>query len=293
MPTAPAASLTSRRTASATAAPPATRSNAAAWPAATRARSCSVVASCPRGDAHRHPRVRPLGEEAQRRREVVDLPVADPDPERDAVRKLREPADVAHDERLAERERPDRRPARLAHRRRAEADVDVAGGHQRPEPTLVDEPLAHDPVAAEPEALEPAVEVEARRRRADEQEPRIGMVDADAGERLEELRHALRLVDVPERPEERPARDVRGGDVRHRPRRVRHPGDRAVEPGATRVLLDVARVDDRAPWRARAPRPSAGSPPAAPPRAAAAACRGRRGRAGGRRRRDSRSIASR
>src|SRR6478735_7606696 len=64
---------------------------------------------------HRRTRVRPLGEELQRRREVWHLVVADGNPERDAVRQLAEPADVGDDERLAEGERPDRRAGRLAH----------------------------------------------------------------------------------------------------------------------------------------------------------------------------------
>ena len=77
--------------------------------------------------------------------------------------------------------------------------MDVAGPHQRPEPPLVDVALADQPVAVEAEPLEPPVEVEPRRRRSDEQEPRPGCSPRRRRERLEELRHALARVDVPER----------------------------------------------------------------------------------------------
>ena len=67
--------------------------------------------------------------------------------QRDLVRQLGEPADAGDDERLAERERADRGAGGLAHRRRAQVDADVARGHQRPEPRLVDTALADDAVA--------------------------------------------------------------------------------------------------------------------------------------------------
>ena len=76
--------------------------------------------------AHRRPDVRARREQLERRHERVDLVVVDRHLQRHVVRKLREPADVADDERLAERERADRRAGRLAHRRRAEVDVHVA-----------------------------------------------------------------------------------------------------------------------------------------------------------------------
>jgi hypothetical protein len=47
--------------------------------------------------------------------------------------------------------------------------VDVAGGHQAPQPRLVDVPLADDALAVEAEALQAPVEVEPGRRRSDEQ----------------------------------------------------------------------------------------------------------------------------
>src|SRR2546426_866671 len=73
--------------------------------------------------------------------------------EGDLVGQLAEPADVADDERLAERERADHRAGGLAHRRRAKAHVHVAGGHQRPEPRLVHVFLTDHALAFEP-ALE-------------------------------------------------------------------------------------------------------------------------------------------
>ena len=69
--------------------------------------------------------------------------------------------------------------------------MDVAGGHQRPQPPLVHVALADEAVACEAEPLEPPVEVEAGRGGADEQEPGTGALAAQAGERLEELRDAL------------------------------------------------------------------------------------------------------
>src|SRR5829696_738825 len=68
--------------------------------------------------------------------DVVFRPRRDPD--RDGVRELGEPADVADRERLAERQRPDDHPGGLAHRRRAETDYDVAGGEVAPERRLVE-----------------------------------------------------------------------------------------------------------------------------------------------------------
>ena len=181
-----------------------------------------------RGGAHRGACVGALGEEPERRCEVGDLVRADAHLQRDSFGQLREPPHVRHDQRLPERERADRGPARLAHRRRAKADVDVARRHERPQPALVDEPLADDPVSLQPEPLEPPVEVEPGRGGADEQEPGARVLRPYPGERLEQLRHALGVVDVPERadravpragrPARRPARARRGAG-RERSRR--------------------------------------------------------------------------
>ena len=70
-----------------------------------------------------------LEDRGQRRHlELVDRHLG-----RDRVGKLREPARVADDERLAERERPDRHARGLAHGRPAQADAHVAVGEQLPE----------------------------------------------------------------------------------------------------------------------------------------------------------------
>ena len=117
-----------------------------------------------------------LGEPLERPRDRRHLLVAaDRHLQRDVVGQLREPADVADDERLAERERADRAARRLPHRRRAQLHDRVARRHERPEPLLLDVRLAHDARVVEAEALEAAVEVEAGRLGADEQQPRARM----------------------------------------------------------------------------------------------------------------------
>ena len=84
------------------------------------------------------------------------------------VRQLAEPADVGDDERLAERERADRRARGLTHRRVAQVHEHVTGGHQRPHSILghVVQPL-HAVDEAEP--LEPPLHVEALSGRTREQ----------------------------------------------------------------------------------------------------------------------------
>jgi hypothetical protein len=156
-----------------------------------------------RGGAHprRGGRVGQLLERADDRGNLCVA--ADRHLERDVVRELREPADVAHDERLAEGERADRAARGLAHRRRAEQDAGVAGREQRPETRLLDVRLADDPFGVEAEPLEAAGEIEARRLFADEQQPRGRVRAAELGERAKQLRDALVLVEVAEAPDER------------------------------------------------------------------------------------------
>jgi hypothetical protein len=121
--------------------------------------------------------------------------------------------------------------------------VDVARGHQLPEPALVDVALAKDPLAVEPESLQPSLEVEPGRRRAGEEKARTGMLDAKAGERLEELRDALARVDVPECADQRRALGGVRRHVRRRPRRMRDAKERACVPGGARSPGDVPGVD--------------------------------------------------
>ena len=161
----------------------------------------------------------------------------------------------------------------------------VAGGHQRPEPLLVDVALAHEAGAVEPEPLQPPVEVEARARwhRRAGAGPRLR--PAHAREGLEQLRHALARVDVAEGAEERVAR--RPPAVRRRARGRPDAGRPrpAGVAGRARPVADVVANGRSGPSRGRAPRRRAGSPRAGSPRAAGCACRGRRGRAAARRRR--------
>src|SRR5262249_55675620 len=148
-------------------------------------------------------------------------------------------------ERLSERERPDRDPRRLPHRRRAERDADVAGRHQRPEPRLVDELLAHDRWAPQKTcALEPSLEVEERARRADEQQPRIRMRLEQPVERLQKLRDPLARVEIAEAADQRTARDRSRSERRRLPGRMRYVPDLPLEPCIPGALLDVARMHD-------------------------------------------------
>ena len=198
-----------------------------------------------RGGAHPRGRLR-IGQPLERRRQRGDLLVAaDGHLQRHLVRQLGEPADVADDERLPERQRPDRAARRLPHRRRAQQHAGVARGHQRPEPVLLDVRLADHALAVEPGALEPAGEVEAGRLQADEEQPRAGVGAAELGERAQELRNPLALGDVPEAADQRRAVDGRRLDPRRGPGRVRDPPERSLVAVVAGLLLDVVRVDDQ------------------------------------------------
>ena len=129
------------------------------------------------------------------------------------VGQLGEPAHVADDDRLAERELADDAARGLAHRRRAQADADVARGHQRPEPVLLDVRLPDDALIGQAEPLQAAVEVEAGRDRTDEQQARVGTLAAQPRERLEQLRDPLARVDVPEGADQRAATSMLGHQV--------------------------------------------------------------------------------
>ncbi len=83
----------------------------------------------------------------------------------------------------------------------AEVDGDVDTGKQLPQPLLVDPPFPHEPSLVEPEALEPAVEVESRRRGADEEQDRLRVLLANLCERAQELGDPLARVHDAEAPE--------------------------------------------------------------------------------------------
>ena len=165
-----------------------------------------------------------------------------PDLQRHVVRQLREPAEVRDDEWLAEGERTDRGAGGLSHRRRAEVDVDVRGGHQRPEARLVDVPRHLDTRPGKAETLQVPVDGEVRRLGADEQKPGLRHGSAQTRERLEQLRHPLALVEVAECRDQRLPHDVGGRNRGDRPGRVRDDEDRPLVAGGTYALGDVPRV---------------------------------------------------
>src|SRR5438093_2975190 len=115
---------------------------------------------------HRAPHPGVGGEKLERRGHRVHLVLVDGHLQRDGVRQLREPPDVADDERLPDREGSNHAPGGLSHRRRAQADAGVTACHQSPETRFVDIALADDTLGLEP-PFQP------RRRPADEQEPRL------------------------------------------------------------------------------------------------------------------------
>ena len=130
----------------------------------------------PHGRAHPRPEIAVAAEALERAGERVDLLLAaHRHLQRNVVRQLREPADVADDDRRPERQRAERARRRLAHRRRAQLHAGGARRHQRPEPALLDVRLANHTLRVEPEPLQPACEVESRRLAPDEQQARIGM----------------------------------------------------------------------------------------------------------------------
>ena len=187
-----------------------------------------------------------LGEPPHRRGQRLDLSLADRHLQRDVVGQLREPADVADDERLAERERADRAARRLAHRRRAQEDARIARRHQAPEALLLDVRLADHALVVEAEPLEPPVEVEAGRLGADEQQARSRMPGTEVRERAQHLRDALALVQVAEAAEERLAVDLRRLELGCGPRGMGDAPERPVVAVLAHECLDIARVDDHA-----------------------------------------------
>src|SRR5262249_6429281 len=80
--------------------------------------------------------------------------------EGDVAGKLAEPAHTGDDERLAQRQRPDRRTRGLAHRWRPQREDSVARVHQRPEPLLVDVVDANQTIRLETEPLQATIEIE-------------------------------------------------------------------------------------------------------------------------------------
>jgi hypothetical protein len=171
---------------------------------------------------------------------VVDrryLVVSDWNLERDVVGQLGEPADIADDERLAERERANRAPGRLPHRRGAEEDAGVASAHERPEALLLDVRLADH-------ARGDVVQREAGRLGADDEQPRLRARVAERREGAQQLWDALAVVDMPEAAEDGRATDDGRLDIGCRPRRMGNVPERAVVAVLANARLDVARVHD-------------------------------------------------
>src|SRR5205823_3713279 len=97
-----------------------------------------------------------------------DLALANRNLRRHIVRKLAEPADVRDDERTAQHERADRDPGRLAHRRKAQVDADIAALEKRPESRFVCvAERVHMLSDAEVRSVEQRVELKTRRGRTD------------------------------------------------------------------------------------------------------------------------------
>ncbi len=98
------------------------------------------------------------------------------------------------------------------------------------------------PSPSSPSRSSTAVEIEAGRLGADEEQARSRGDLPERGERLEELWDALARVDVPERTDQRRAVEHHGLDRRQRPRRVGHDDDWAGVPRLTHVLRHMGRV---------------------------------------------------
>ena len=186
----------------------------------------------------------------------VDLALADRHLDGDLVRAARGTTDVADDERLAERERANRRRGGLAHRRPAQRDdASLAASSARARP-----PGRSPRGSRRSGQLELGSGAATTSRPAAAARPGTSRRRANASS---ELRDPLALVDVAEAADTARPRSAPGLDRRRdRPRRHRHLPDRPVVAGVAGALLDVARVDDQAGRRGRAPRGRAGSPAA-------------------------------
>ena len=271
IPTSDAAWLTSRSTASSTALHPRrarARRRTARRPAPT---SCSRRASSAAFSPIASRTSWPGREELERRGQVATSSSSGGIASATS-RELGEPADVAHDERLAERETADHAAGGLAHRRMPQVDEDVAPGHQRPQPALVHPVLADDPVPGEAEALEAAVEVEAGRSRSDQEQRDVGMLAPHVGVARRSSGIRLLAFTTPKQATTVPAATRSGSTRPGGPGRVRDDVDRPCVAGRARLVADVARVARSARSRGRGRRSRAGSRRRATPRARESAC---------------------
>ena len=121
---------------------------------------------------------------------------------------------------------------------------DVRPGHERPEPRLVRPPLANETCFRQPDPLQPALEVEARRRRSDEQERHVRMLRTHRRRSVQELGNALARVHDAEAADHRACRNPHRLHLPHRPGGVRHQPHWPCEPGSSDEVENGARVDD-------------------------------------------------
>ena len=105
--------------------------------------------------AHRKLRRFTRGQQLERRRQGRHLVLVDWNFQCDLRGKLREPAEVADNERTSQRERTDHAARGFAHRRRTQRDAGIARGHQRPEPVLADVVDPLDAFADQTTGVEP------------------------------------------------------------------------------------------------------------------------------------------
>ena len=166
---------------------------------------------------------------------------------RDVGRKLREPADVAHDERLPERERrgsrcPTSRPS-----------SDGGGSRARRCPAMRPQSLGSSthPSRTSPSSASPSRWRRRSRSKPGEVDPTRSSVSSGCARRTSAVARrssGIRLLELttPKQPTTTPLADALGRDARSRPGGMRHDVDRAVEAGCPRPIADVARVDDQA-----------------------------------------------
>ena len=204
---------------------------------------------------------------------VLDLALVDRHLGRDGVGQLGEPADVADDERLAEREGADCHPGGLAHRRasagsrtRRSRRAAAKGRSRRDDRGGATPSPSRSSARSTSEATAPARTSRAsgsrRRSRAN--------ASRSCGIRFAAFRYPTQA---------RTGRASRRGPAAEFDRGPRRHGDHRDRPRVAVLRgqpLDVPRVADHAVRLARAPRPRAGSPQHGPPRSAAADGRRRR-----------------
>ena len=121
---------------------------------------------------------------------------------------------------------------------------DIASGHERPELRLVHPPVANQPLVVQAEPLQPAIEVEARRRRSDEEQHELRLPAPCRCDRSEELRDPRARVADTETADDDASCDALRLDGRNRPSWMRNDADRPLVPGGAGLVAHELRVDD-------------------------------------------------